>query len=198
MARFVFVFACVITGMLGACTKSHDVLAAGQSLAATPGNTAGSGASGSGAGGSGLGTGIAGTTGGAGTTGSAGGKGSAGTTGGAGGKGSAGSASAACDSCQAGGISGIITLPPCCAKNAAGADVCGLDVSQVLKSASCLERNAPGTADTTCPISTQMMGITLQGCCRPDGTCGSMDTFLGLGCTPNADGTKKACGTWPG
>ena len=174
MARFVFVFACVITGMLGACTKSHDVLAAGQSLAATPGNTAGSGASGSGAGGSGLGT------------------------GGAGGKGSAGSASAACDSCQAGGISGIITLPPCCAKNAAGADVCGLDVSQVLKSASCLERNAPGTADTTCPISTQMMGITLQGCCRPDGTCGSMDTFLGLGCTPNADGTKKACGTGPG
>ena len=35
------------------------------------------------------------------------------------------------------------------------------------------------------PLSVQ--GFTLQGCCRPDGLCGAMDTFLGLGCVNPAD-----------
>lgn len=67
---------------------------------------------------------------------------------------------------------------------------CGLSAASV-GIAECLPLNAPGAADASCPTVTIAGFLQLQGCCGVDGTCGALDTFLGLGCakvasSPNA------------
>jgi len=67
---------------------------------------------------------------------------------------------------------------------------CGYDATALSAAAGCLEADAPGSADSSCPSAmVTVMGFTvdLPGCCRGDGTCGVMDSFAGLGCTLNPD-----------
>jgi hypothetical protein len=47
----------------------------------------------------------------------------------------------------------------------------------------CLPVDQPGTLDTSCQTLPNTPLGTLSGCCRPDGTCGVLETGLGLGCT---------------
>lgn len=68
---------------------------------------------------------------------------------------------------------------PCCTDD----DKCGIDVSSFGLGMGCNEMNAPGTADASCPGMNLAGFFMLEGCCRPDGTCGVLDTFAGLGCT---------------
>jgi collagen type I/II/III/V/XI/XXIV/XXVII alpha len=185
------------TFALGACTKSHDILADEEPLragsSATP--AAGSGATGAtgatGAAGS-AGMGAAGRV----SVGSAGRAGSVGAAGRAGtGAGTAGRAAAAgsgsvlaCGTCNAASVfGGLISAPACCTTD----NKCGLDLTS-LGMAGCAEQNAAGTLDASCPAQS-LSGISFQGCCRPDGTCGSLDTYLGLGCVAGTGATPTAC-----
>jgi hypothetical protein len=144
---------------LCACTASHDVGSSGQSLLAGSGSSGKDGGAGSGA------TGRAG---------------SSGTV-------VAGSAArgAACGaSCMGSNVLGIFDLPACCTPDGK----CGLDTTSIM-GPGCLEQNAPGTPDPSCPAGVLMS----QGCCRPDGTCGAIDTLSNLGCTDNATGMVTRC-----
>jgi len=49
----------------------------------------------------------------------------------------------------------------------------------------CVEGGQPGEPSSQCKGISQG-GFTLAGCCKPDGTCGVLDTFLGLGCVDPA------------
>ena len=57
--------------------------------------------------------------------------------------------------------------------------VCGL----VELAVTCLPLNQPGrlVEAMTCPPANTPIG-TLQGCCRPDNTCGVYDSVIGFGC----------------
>jgi hypothetical protein len=60
----------------------------------------------------------------------------------------------------------------------------------------CIEANQAGTSDPTCPDIT-LQGVPLDGCCKPNGNCGVLDTFLGLGCVDPSQftgGTPVKCG----
>jgi hypothetical protein len=178
--------------LLAACTKSHDVDFVEQPLMA--GSAAGSGTAGKAS----AGTGSAGRTGAAGRIGAAGtgaagrigaaGTGAAGRIGAAGRGGAAGGGTMlSCGTCAPANLFGFIMAPACCTSN----NKCGLDLSQ-LGSATCVEQNAAGTLDPSCPTAS-VMGVMLQGCCRPDGTCGAMDTYLGLGCTAATSTETVTC-----
>jgi pilus assembly protein FimV len=191
----------------GACTKSHDVEPSEQPLG-TAGRAAGSGSAGrsdsgasagrsgasasAGRGGSIASAGRSGSTGSAGRAGSTGAAGRAGATGSAGraGSGQAGAAGGtvlSCGTCASANVFNILAVPACCTSDAK----CGLDLS-TLGIMMCVEQNAPGTLDASCPAG-MTMGISMQGCCREDGTCGTMDTLLGLGCTVSTSGQTMAC-----
>jgi pilus assembly protein FimV len=183
---------CVIASgfALGACTKSHDIELSEQPLRAGS-SAAGSGVT-SGSGGAGVGAagrmGNAGGMAAAGRTGAAGRIGAAGRTGAAGRAGAAGGGTAlGCGTCAAANLFGIIMAPACCTTD----NKCGLDLTS-LGSAMCVEQNAPGTLDPSCP-SGAVMGVMLQGCCRANGECGTQDTYLGLGCTVSTSGTTTTC-----
>ena len=70
---------------------------------------------------------------------------------------------------------------------------CGMDLSGFGLGTGCAELDAPGVQDSACPSQSIGGFFTLQGCCRPDGTCGAMDTFVGLGCTSAAPGDAVSC-----
>lgn len=170
----------------GACTQSHDTEASASVPMAGGGGATNAGRSGSGAGRSGSGAGRSGS--------SAGGRAAAGRTGGAG-RASAGSGSAgtpATVSCGgrmcAGGSSFLGAVPACCTTDAkCGLSLAGLGLGQ------CTERDAPGTLNEACPDQTIGGLLTLAGCCRPDMTCGALDTMLGLGCVALGGANTTAC-----
>jgi hypothetical protein len=73
----------------------------------------------------------------------------------------------------------------------------------------CLEQNAPGPLDPTCPtITVTVMGMPFpqQGCCTPSKQCGNAFTAVGWGCQLRTDLdmamggplTALACGTGDG
>jgi hypothetical protein len=71
-------------------------------------------------------------------------------------------------------------------------DECGVEFAAL--GTGCLAMNAPGEADSSCPSQTLIGGfITLEGCCRPDGTCGGLDIYTGLGCTNAASTETVSC-----
>jgi hypothetical protein len=178
---FVLLFAMGTSGT-SACTKSHDVMPVGLSLEDDDG------AAGSAADDGSAGTNNAGTAGRRSPGGTAGG--AAGSGGGAAGTGL--TPGAGCDNCEPASVGGVINLPACCAQASGGGMTCGLDVSS-LGMGACVERDGPGVPDSTCPSVDQQI-VTLPGCCRPNGKCGSLDTFVGLGCTPQAGGVDQDCG----
>jgi hypothetical protein len=67
-----------------------------------------------------------------------------------------------------------IPVDSCCV-----GDKCGL--SSDLIGGQCIELGQPGTVGGGCPDQ-NFQGFPLEGCCKPNGNCGVMDTFLGLGC----------------
>jgi hypothetical protein len=70
-----------------------------------------------------------------------------------------------------------VALAGCCTAD----DKCGLDLASV-GFGGCEESNAPGAANASCPSQTIAGILPLSGCCKPNGTCGALDTFIGLGC----------------
>ena len=110
--------------------------------------------------------------------------------GGAGGssKGGAGGAPAlACGTCAGSNLFGI-AFPGCCTDGGK----CGTDLSS-FGLPGCQEENAPGAANAACPSQSIAGFLTLEGCCRPDKTCGALDTYLGLGCTSTGNATPTSC-----
>jgi len=89
-----------------------------------------------------------------------------------------GSATVSCGSktCMGSNVFGV-ALPGCCTADGK----CGLDLGSV-GFGGCEEANAPGAANAACPSQTIAGILPLSGCCKPNGTCGALDTFLGLGC----------------
>ena len=161
----------------GACSESHDVVGAQQPLVAGSGSAAGVRAGRAGAGG--IGVAVAGA-------------GGIGAVAGRGGAGAVGTSGACGATCADGSLLGLIAVPACCT----AAKKCGLDVSSLgLTVTGCLEQHAAGTLDAACPSGSVTMGQTLQGCCRPDGTCGLMDVDngLGLGCAAVSAGAPATC-----
>jgi hypothetical protein len=61
---------------------------------------------------------------------------------------------------------------------------CGLKFGGA--AALCLPLSTPGQANDVCP-SGKKNGVSLDGCCRPDGHCGYMATLFGLGCVTRND-----------
>jgi len=145
---------------LPACTSSHDVEGSGQALTG--------------------GTGGGGVQGGRAASGGQGGRASAAGTGGraTGSGGRAGAAAVSCGgmTCPGSSVFGF-SLSGCCTE----ADKCGLDLAAV-GFGGCEEANAPGSANAACPSQTIAGILPLAGCCKPDRTCGALDTYLGLGC----------------
>jgi hypothetical protein len=86
-----------------------------------------------------------------------------------------------CISCQPASVFGLLSFPACCTAD----DQCGLDFEMLAGGPLCIERDAPGTPDSTCPM-TMVMGFPLPGCCRPDATCGVQVTLVPLGCISGA------------
>lgn len=78
--------------------------------------------------------------------------------------------------CMGGNVFGV-ALPGCCTAD----DKCGIDLAAV-GFGGCEEANAPGAANAACPSQTIAGILPLSGCCKPNGTCGGLDTFVGLGC----------------
>jgi hypothetical protein len=46
----------------------------------------------------------------------------------------------------------------------------------------CIELDQPGRPESSCPMVTYPPLGVLPGCCTPDGTCGSLETNVGVGC----------------
>jgi len=94
-----------------------------------------------------------------------------------------------------------LSVAPCCPVGRKNR--CGVDVSHFVKlhgyAAGCLELDAPGSPDPSCPsMSLPMPGkgeVTLQGCRTPSGACGydvDIPGSINLGCTPKP--TRAAAG----
>ena len=169
-------------GVLLACATLSTLVACGDD-STTDAGVAGTGASG---------TSASGTGGGGGTGGS-----KAGTGGG-------GSAALTC-----GGVACTVntTLKSI---NPAAAACCTTDMKcgQYNTSMKCLQQNAPGTPDKSCPdIVVNLMGMTYPqvGCCTPAKKCGGTFSAVGWGCTAREDVDMAmggplmtlACGTAP-
>jgi hypothetical protein len=76
---------------------------------------------------------------------------------------------------------------PCC--GGMNGDLCGLDPAPLFGPGlpiTCVESNQPGQLDSNCPTHAPAgppwNGVTLPGCCRPDGKCGVQDGVTMLGC----------------
>jgi hypothetical protein len=95
-----------------------------------------------------------------------------------------------CNNCAPSDVGGQFGVTPCCTRE----NKCGLDVGAIFGGGdTCLEQDAPGTPNSSCPSFTFMGANTPDGCSQADGTCGVNDTFLGLGCTENPDGNGESC-----
>jgi hypothetical protein len=179
----------VLSGLLAVagCTKSHDLPGTGllelEADASVDEIDAGDGDAGRGGAG-----GRAGASANAGRGGSAaagrggrGGSAAAGRSGGA-----AGSSTTNCNSCPVpGGLGGLIGAMSCCTtSNVCGLSAAGLGITE------CLPLDAPGAEDASCPGVAIAGLIQLPGCCAPDGTCGALDSLVGLGCAKIATGTN--------
>ena len=171
--------AAVLTSlMLLACGASTDIEYTGQGTATGGGGTSSGGTSSGGTSSGGTssgGTSSGGTSsGGTSSGGTSSGGGAPGGTGGGGAPGGSGGATVC------GGKTCKIPTPPfgqltgCCA----GAK-CGASFS--LLGPQCIELNQAGKPNPTCPNG-QVGGISLAGCCKPNGKCGVQDTFIGFGC----------------
>jgi hypothetical protein len=68
---------------------------------------------------------------------------------------------------------GTVTGYACCADPSQSK--CG-----VVEVTQCVQLNYPGHVDPSC--GSPFNGTDFPGCCRPDGTCGVLDTQYGLGC----------------
>lgn len=68
---------------------------------------------------------------------------------------------------------GTVTGYACCADPARSK--CG-----VVEVTQCVQLDYPGHLDPSC--GSPFNGSDFPGCCRPDGTCGVLDTQYGLGC----------------
>lgn len=139
--------------------------------------------------------GTAGSGGAAGVTGGAGG-----TTGGAGGAkaGTGGGGGAAPVTC--GGT--MCTVNPVLKMINSAATACctsGMKCGQYNTGMKCLEQNAKGTPDTSCPsvmVSVLGMNYTQAGCCTAAGMCGADYTMVGWGCVARPDiGSDMGMGT---
>lgn len=164
MRRFVSVLPCVLVASALACHESHDVDALLDASAALPSDVPA----------------PDGSVGGAAATTGAG-------AGGVGGDSAGGGTSApppppppppppVCVGCQDEPGTFFGDLPWCCTANGR----CGLDTSPT-GIPSCVERDAPGSADPACPNFVGSV-VTLSGCCRYDGTCGVMFQQTPVGC----------------
>jgi hypothetical protein len=112
-------------------------------------------------------------------------------TGGEGGEGGSGGggggAELGCGTCAGSNVFGF-ALPGCCTD----AGKCGTDLSSI-GLGGCQEANAPGTVNAACPSQSIAGFLTLEGCCKPDKTCGAYDTYLGLGCVATGNGSPTSC-----
>jgi hypothetical protein len=75
----------------------------------------------------------------------------------------------------------------CCARSHDNRNVCGVDKSIVSNGSSgtCFPLAQPGVVDEKCPLG-DPNPYTLEplpGCCTPDGICGVMRDYVGLGCS---------------
>jgi hypothetical protein len=64
---------------------------------------------------------------------------------------------------------------------------CGLSVELI--GGGCIAGGQPGAQDSECPpvdLAAFGLPLTLNGCCRPNGMCGVLDTFIGFGCADPA------------
>lgn len=91
--------------------------------------------------------------------------------GGSGGNGTGGVTGKACGVVRCSDVTiGATTLPACCTGPAGRR--CGLDFADVITDGQCVEVNAPGQANTSCPTRSDADG-TYRGCCRTDtNSCG--------------------------
>jgi hypothetical protein len=138
--------------------------------------------------------GTGGSTGGVGGTG-----GSTGGTGGGAGKGGttgidAGAGTIMCGTSICRPVTGgpLGTLPPCCSMDMPNA--CGAILT--VAGGACATAT-PGKVDARCPPLMVAGGITLNGCCRPNGMCGLNLDIIGLGCNDPmivGGGTAGRCG----
>lgn len=76
--------------------------------------------------------------------------------------------------------------------NAAAMACCttGMKCGQVNTAGKCLEKNAKGTPDTSCPsiqVSALGMMLTQAGCCTASNTCGADYSGVEWGCVARAD-----------
>ncbi|MEZ4369499.1 MAG: hypothetical protein R3B07_01680 [Polyangiaceae bacterium] len=169
------------------------------------GGTAGTGGSATaGTGGTGGSTGGTGGTAGSGAAG-AGGAGAAG----AGGVGGSAGGSVMCGTANCNDYS-IFTfnIPACCPDGVE--NKCGVDVSQAeqfIGITGCVEENAPGDPDSSCPVFAPVAQVSFPGCCLPSGVCGNVldiSSFGGpnMGCVDvNAAtdaGASQPCGSGTG
>ena len=131
------------------------------------------GTSASGTGGSGGST--AGTGGGGGGSGGSGG--STAGTGGGGGTGGSAPMPIDCNGMQCTPImTPIQTLPPCC--DASMGNACGAIIDMA---GTCIARGQMGTPSDECDDEMSVLGMAVEGCCRPDGMCGLQSGTL-MGC----------------
>jgi hypothetical protein len=71
--------------------------------------------------------------------------------------------------------------PGCCTED----DYCGIDTS-ALGLAACIERDAPGELDPSCPSASIFGFVNIPGCCGRGGKCGHMIMQLfPVGCLPS-------------
>jgi hypothetical protein len=84
----------------------------------------------------------------------------------------------ACSPCS--GTMGIAgALEPCCTNDGE----CGVDLGALTGMSSCVQQNAPGDLDPSCPELDVMGMFTIPGCCMPSGQCGVRIVMLApLGC----------------
>lgn len=147
----------------------------------TSGGTGGSGGSAAGTGGTSggsAGTGGAGTGGG----GTGGGGTAGGGTGGGGTGGSGGGVECGTENCPSYNIQGFVDIPACCPDGIE--NQCGVDVSQAeqfIGITGCMQTDAPGDPDTSCPEFEPFTGFAFPGCCLPSGMCGNVVDTTGFG-----------------
>ncbi|MCB9585165.1 MAG: hypothetical protein H6718_07190 [Polyangiaceae bacterium] len=199
------VLAASACGLVAACggDSSSEGSNGGTGGTLTSGGTGGTGGSSAGTGGTG---GSAGNAGSAGT--GAGGSGGSGAAG-AGGTGGGGGGSVMCgtENCNDYSILGF-NIPACCPD---GIDnQCGVDVSQAeqfIGITGCVQENAPGDLDSSCPAYSPVAQLSFPGCCLPSGVCGNVadiSAFGGpnMGCVDiNAAtdaGASQPCGSGTG
>jgi hypothetical protein len=130
--------------------------------------------------------------GGAGSSAGAGGAGAGGAGAGGAGAGGAGAGGAGAGGAGAGGAAAIMcgttmctpimtaagtTLMPCC--DASMMMACGAVTDMM---GGCTARHQAGTVSDDCPDGQSILGMTVEGCCRPDGMCGLMSNTLEMSC----------------